>query len=134
MRKRTSTLVAPDANLPDVEMPVPGDASRRDFLKMGAGLVAGAAALPRLTFAADDGEDDDETLERLKRGKRDPRRRLLLKGGTIISMDPQVGNFVKGDVLIGTVRNVGYRFVPRKAPGTESETQLRETGTARADR
>ena len=36
--------------------------------------------------------------------------------------------------LIGTVRNVGYRFVPRKAPGTESETQLRETGTARADR
>jgi DNA-binding response OmpR family regulator len=38
------------------------------------------------------------------------------------------------DALIGTVRNVGYRFVPRKAPEAEPETQLRETGTARADR
>ncbi len=38
------------------------------------------------------------------------------------------------DTLIGTVRNVGYRFVPRKAPGAEPGTELRETGTARADR
>jgi DNA-binding response OmpR family regulator len=38
------------------------------------------------------------------------------------------------DALIGTVRNVGYRFVPRKAPEAEPETQLKETGTARADR
>jgi DNA-binding response OmpR family regulator len=38
------------------------------------------------------------------------------------------------DALIGTVRNVGYRFVPRKALDTEPETELRETGTARADR
>ena len=29
------------------------------------------------------------------------------------------------DALIGTVRNVGYRFVPRKAPEAEPETQLR---------
>ena len=38
------------------------------------------------------------------------------------------------DALIGTVRNVGYRFVPRKALDAEPETGLRETGTARADR
>jgi DNA-binding response OmpR family regulator len=38
------------------------------------------------------------------------------------------------DALIGTVRNVGYRFVPRKAPDAEPETELRGTGTARADR
>jgi len=38
------------------------------------------------------------------------------------------------DALIGTVRNVGYRFVPRKALDAEPETELRETGTARADR
>jgi DNA-binding response OmpR family regulator len=38
------------------------------------------------------------------------------------------------DALIGTVRNVGYRFVPRKALDTEPETEPRETGTARADR
>jgi DNA-binding response OmpR family regulator len=38
------------------------------------------------------------------------------------------------DALIGTVRNVGYRFVPRKALDGEPETESRETGTARADR
>jgi DNA-binding response OmpR family regulator len=38
------------------------------------------------------------------------------------------------DALIGTVRNVGYRFVPRRAPDAGPETELRETGTARADR
>jgi DNA-binding response OmpR family regulator len=38
------------------------------------------------------------------------------------------------DALIGTVRNVGYRFVPRKALDAEPQTELRETGTARADR
>ena len=38
------------------------------------------------------------------------------------------------DALIGTVRNVGYRFVPRKALDAEPETELREAGTARADR
>ena len=30
----------------------------------------------------------------------DAGQRLLLKGGTIISLDPQVGNLVTGDVLI----------------------------------
>src|SRR5215469_3434729 len=30
----------------------------------------------------------------------DPNRRILLKGGTIISMDPAVGDFVQGDILI----------------------------------
>ncbi len=30
----------------------------------------------------------------------DPNHRILLKGGTIVSMDPKVGDFVKGDVLI----------------------------------
>jgi DNA-binding response OmpR family regulator len=38
------------------------------------------------------------------------------------------------DALIGTVRNVGYRFVPRKALDAEPEAELRETGAARADR
>jgi 5-methylthioadenosine/S-adenosylhomocysteine deaminase len=30
----------------------------------------------------------------------DPNRRILLKGGTILSMDPSVGDFVQGDILI----------------------------------
>src|SRR6266850_1432953 len=101
MRKRTSTPAASKTSLPKVQTPAPGDASRREFLKTGAGLVAGAAALPLLPSGPDDGDNnDDEALERLKRGKKDAKHRVLLKGGTIISMDPQVGNFAKGDVLI----------------------------------
>ena len=30
----------------------------------------------------------------------DPRQRLLLRGGTIVSLDPQIGNLATGDVLI----------------------------------
>ena len=50
--------------------------SRRSFLT----ALAAASALPGQTAR--------------------PNRRILLKGGTIVSMDPKVGDFVKGDVLI----------------------------------
>ena len=53
--------------------------SRRSFFKAGVAL-ANAAAL-RAEAAR-------------------PNHRILLKGGTIVSMDPKVGDFVKGDVLI----------------------------------
>src|SRR5580704_6849777 len=33
-------------------------------------------------------------------GKPDPKRRVLLRGGTIISMDDKVGDFAVGDILI----------------------------------
>ena len=59
--------------------------TRRVFLKTSAGLAAAAA------FTGE------------TRGERrtfDSNRRMLLKGGTIVSMDPSVGDFVKGDVLI----------------------------------
>src|SRR5437667_4955589 len=59
--------------------------TRRVFRKTSAGLAAAAA------FTGD------------TRGERrtfDSNRRMLLKGGTIVSMDPSVGDFVKGDVLI----------------------------------
>src|SRR5215212_9623471 len=74
--------------------------SRRRFLKTGAGLVAGASALPWLAGDAAAANQDDSTLDFFKRAEKDPKRRFLLTGGTIISMDPQVGNFAKGDVLI----------------------------------
>jgi len=74
--------------------------SRRTFLKSGAGLAAGAATLPWLTAEAVQQNQSDETLDVVKRGNGDRNHRFLLKGGTIISMDPQVGNFAKGDVLI----------------------------------
>jgi 5-methylthioadenosine/S-adenosylhomocysteine deaminase len=77
--------------------------SRRDFLKSGAvgyvgGAVAGSTLMAPREAAARDREDD--ILERIQRHKPDRRRRILLKGGTIISMDPQVGNFAKADLLI----------------------------------
>lgn len=75
--------------------------SRRALLKAGAGLatVAAVAPLPPNTAAAQSQDSNAATLERLSRA--DPNtRRILLKGGTIISMDPSVGDFAQGDVLV----------------------------------
>ena len=63
MRKRTSTPAAPDTGLSEAEASVRGGASRRELLKNGAGLVAGAAAFPWLQSEAAGAEPDDETLE-----------------------------------------------------------------------
>ena len=53
--------------------------SRRELLQAGAALAATSLAAPVSP---------------------DPNRRILLKGGTILSMDPAVGDFVQGDILI----------------------------------
>ena len=70
--------------------------SRRGALKAGAVLAAGAAAGGGLseTAAADDVRrfDHQQSI--------DPKGRILLKGGTIVSMDAKVGDLVKGDLLI----------------------------------
>ena len=74
---------------------------RRSFFKAGAALAV-AAASQQLTRQADAGQasQDAGTLERSWRQAAAPNQRLLLKGGTIVSLDPKVGDFVKGDVLI----------------------------------
>ena len=75
--------------------------SRRALLKAGTGFAAGAAVapLPPNAAVAQSQDSDAATLEDLLRA--DPNtRRILLKGGTIISMDPTVGDFAQGDVLI----------------------------------
>jgi len=73
--------------------------SRRGLMGAGAGLLAGASvqllagqAVAAVTTA---------TLDQLKRAERDPNHRILLKGGTVLSLDPGVGDFETGDVLIG---------------------------------
>src|SRR5262249_45150561 len=71
-----------------------GRSSRRDFFKMSAGLAA-VAAVPS---QSERGGKESEIVERVSRP--DSNRRILLKGGTILSMDPKVGNLAKGDVLI----------------------------------
>src|SRR6202022_1969925 len=72
--------------------------SRRGLIGAGAGLAAGAAAQLLAGKAEARGM---ATLDQLKRAERDPDHRFLLRGGIILSLDPGVGNFEAGDVLIG---------------------------------
>ncbi len=66
--------------------------SRRDFLK--ASLVAGAAAAS--VFAATSVASAQET----PKATGEDGRRVLIRGGHVLSMDPEVGDFVGGDVLV----------------------------------
>lgn len=78
--------------------------SRRSVVQAGAGVAVGLA-LGRFRAA-----EAAESLQRFEPPRPlDLRQRLLLRGGTIISMDPKVGDFAKGDVLIEgkTIRAVG---------------------------
>ena len=72
-------------------------ASRRRFLETGAALLAGAAATPPLsvTALAQAGGGPDAELARLQSA-----RRILLKGGVVLSLDRQIGDFAAADVLI----------------------------------
>jgi 5-methylthioadenosine/S-adenosylhomocysteine deaminase len=74
----------------------PAKPSRRGLLTAGAALSIGAGLLSREVAAA----GTSATFERLKRTERDPARRVLLKGGIVLSLDPQIGDFDRGDVLI----------------------------------
>src|SRR6202163_3138554 len=69
--------------------------SRRDFLKTAA--VTGVAAAGLNLFAAraaaaDDGDQPEDS------GR--PGRRYVIRGGSVMSMDPHVGDFAQADVLI----------------------------------
>jgi cytosine/adenosine deaminase-related metal-dependent hydrolase len=68
---------------------------RRDFLKTAAATGAAAtgglfAARPAAAHDGDDGPDDT--------GKRG--RRYIIRGGSVMSMDPKVGDFPQADVLV----------------------------------
>jgi 5-methylthioadenosine/S-adenosylhomocysteine deaminase len=87
---------------------VPGSqSSRRAFLKAGAGLAAGAAAAqmpPGSALAQGVGATDaDAELRRLQ-----AQRRVLLKGGVVLTLDRRIGDFTQADVLIedGKIREV----------------------------
>jgi cytosine/adenosine deaminase-related metal-dependent hydrolase len=73
--------------------------SRRDFLKLSAGLGAGGATaqlLPRSASAQDVGAASAGTeLSRLQ-----GQRRILLKGGVVLTLDPQIGDFSQADLMI----------------------------------
>jgi cytosine/adenosine deaminase-related metal-dependent hydrolase len=69
-------------------------ASRRNFLKGTA--AAGAAAAGLNLFAARPAAADDGPPSDMGR----PGRRIIIRGGSVMSMDPQVGDFPQADVLI----------------------------------
>jgi len=67
------------------------------LLKVGAALAAAAPLLPGPAAAQG---TDARAVERMARPGADPNRRILVKGGTIVSLDRQVGDLEQGDVLI----------------------------------
>ncbi|HEX6105872.1 MAG TPA: amidohydrolase family protein [Gemmatimonadales bacterium] len=70
--------------------------SRRDFLKSGAAGIAAAAVGPGL-LAAEEAVGAREAVPRVE--VQDGLRRVL-RGGVVLSLDPNVGDFEKADVLI----------------------------------
>jgi cytosine/adenosine deaminase-related metal-dependent hydrolase len=72
--------------------------TRRTVLKASAGMAVGAVLAPSAAHAQGDPE-----LTRLAQSKR-----ILLKGGIVLSMDQKVGDFAPGDVLIedGKIREL----------------------------
>ncbi|WP_112322957.1 amidohydrolase family protein [Oceanibium sediminis] len=77
--------------------------TRRDFLK--AGTVAGTAGTMGLTLAGT-AHAQDAAAASLPEGLGTDGRRVLIKGGAVLSMDDAVGNFATGDVLIDGKRIV----------------------------
>src|SRR3984893_3893090 len=101
-----------------------GDAlSRRDLLKVGAALVATTA--PSFSVEAEAGGDqrsqtveDAGTLEHLAPRNTNPNHRILLRGGTVISMDPTTGDFAKADLLIQEKKIIAV------GPGLKAPSQV----------
>src|SRR5580658_4151343 len=73
--------------------------SRRTVFKTGASMAAALAAARVASGEAQAAES--AALKRYAQQRAvDPKHRMLLKGGTIVSMDATVGNLAKGDILI----------------------------------
>ena len=68
--------------------------SRRSFLK-GAAAATGIAAAGLNLFAPRPARADDPPM-----GSGQPGRRYVIRGGSVMSLDPKVGDFAQADVLI----------------------------------
>jgi 5-methylthioadenosine/S-adenosylhomocysteine deaminase len=83
-----------------------GATSRRALLKSGAGLLAGgsAAGLVPMGALAQGAPAGDAELARVQ-----AQRRILLKGGVVLTLDRELGDFAQADVLFedGKIREVG---------------------------
>jgi 5-methylthioadenosine/S-adenosylhomocysteine deaminase len=77
--------------------------SRRAFLRAGTGLLAAGAALARALPERAAAQSAEADVERLLR-----QRRILLRGGIVLTLDRSVGDFARADLLIedGKIREV----------------------------
>src|SRR5215213_6410464 len=96
-----------EADDPSARPSARGGRSRREFLQSSAGLVAGGAAAQMLSdraLAQETGVMDADAELRGLRGQ----RRILLRGGVVLTLDRQIGDFEQADVLIeaGKIREV----------------------------
>ena len=103
---RSSTLVELPQDTQPRSLGAPATASRRAVLKSGAGLLAagglGAQALPDAAIAQVGGPADPD-LNRLLAD-----RRILIRGGVVLTLDRQLGDFARADILIedGKIRDI----------------------------
>jgi 5-methylthioadenosine/S-adenosylhomocysteine deaminase len=67
--------------------------SRRNFLKGAA--AAGVAAAGLNLFAARPAVADEPPMESGR-----PRRRYVIRGGSVMSLDPKIGDWAQADVLV----------------------------------
>jgi len=69
--------------------------SRRDFLKVSAASAVSAAGMNVIAAAPATADGGDAPEDTGRRG-----RRYVIRGGYVMSMDPHVGEFAPGDVLV----------------------------------
>src|SRR5262252_4695097 len=102
MSKPTAPATS-EANPSDCSASPTPENSRRHFLKVSAALAAGGTAAQVMPEAAMAQGAGDIELNRLLQ-----QRRVLLKGGVVLSLDRQVGDFAQADVLVenGKIREV----------------------------
>ncbi|WP_438020565.1 hypothetical protein WMF18_16465 [Sorangium sp. So ce315] len=92
--------------------PAKAGSSRRQFLVTGASAFGAAAAFATPASALGSAELSDMPPDTGL-----AHRKFLLKGGAVLSMDPSVGDFAQGDVLVqgSKIVAVGPNLVARGA-------------------
>src|SRR5438309_9053945 len=105
----------------DEGIPQIHSSSRRDFLKATAATgvaAAGANLFAARPAAADDGDVPEDT------GRRG--RRYIIRGGSVMSMDPKVGDFAQADVLLdgSSMLVVGRTMLAGGAGGIDARGKI----------
>src|SRR5438477_5242789 len=91
--------------------------SRRNFLKGAAATGIAAAGLN--LFAPRRSAAQPADLASLPENSGRPNRRYVIRGGSVMSMDPQVGDFAKADVLVEGKKILAV--APNLSAGTAAE-------------